>query len=148
MSGTHRDLQFCPLICCFAWKNQRWRLGHLCTSYSGAKHAVFPAQIHRWGLWTVKTCDFGAKHAVFLHKNRKWRRGHIEPCNCGAKVDVLNAQSHKWGRTRITSLYCSQTSSMGFSSKTATYETELQVSMGPRHHLSFCVCNTAWLAPE
>ena len=50
--------------------------------------------------------------------------------------------------TRITSLYGSQPSSMGFASKTATYETELQVSMGPRHQLSFCVCNTAWLAPE
>ena len=45
--------------------------------------------------------------------------------------------------TRFTSLYGSQPSSMCFASETATYGTELQVSIGPRRHLSFCVCKTA-----
>ena len=73
---------------------------------------------------------------------------------------------------RITSLYGSQPSSVVFVCKGASFgpelqvsigptthlsfcarkvswlTPELQVSMGPIHHLSFCACNTAWLAPE
>ena len=37
---------------------------------------------------------------------------------------------------------------MAFACKTATFGPELQVSMGPRLHLSFCKCKTAWLASE
>ena len=37
---------------------------------------------------------------------------------------------------------------MGFTCKTATFGPELQVSMGPRPHLSFCACKTARFAPE
>ena len=50
--------------------------------------------------------------------------------------------------TRIASLNGSQLSSVVFPDKTATFGSELQVSMGPRPHLSFCACKTAWLAPE
>ena len=49
---------------------------------------------------------------------------------------------------RITSLYVSQPSSVVFACKTATFGSELQVSMGPRHHLSLCACNTVRLVPE
>ena len=49
---------------------------------------------------------------------------------------------------RITSLYGSQPSSVAFACTTATFGTEIQVSMVTRPHLSFCVCKTAWLAPE
>ena len=49
---------------------------------------------------------------------------------------------------RIASLYRSQPSSVVFAWKTATYGPEKQVSMGPRHDLSFCGCKTAWLASE
>ena len=49
---------------------------------------------------------------------------------------------------RITSLHESQPSCVFFACKTATFGPEKQISMGPRHHLSFCACNTAWLAPE
>ena len=49
---------------------------------------------------------------------------------------------------RITSLYGSQHSSVVFACKTETFGTELQVSIGPRPHLSFCACKTAWLASE
>ena len=41
---------------------------------------------------------------------------------------------------RITSLYVSQTSSVAFVCKTATLGPQLQVSVGPRPHLSFCAC--------
>ena len=37
---------------------------------------------------------------------------------------------------------------MVFSYKRASFGPELQVSMGPSLHLSFCVCKTAWLASE
>ena len=46
------------------------------------------------------------------------------------------------------SLYGSQTSSVVFACKTATFGQELQVSMCPRPHLSFCACKTKWFAPE
>ena len=49
---------------------------------------------------------------------------------------------------RITSLYGSQPSSVVIASKTATFGTELQVSMGPRHRLLICACETAQIAPE
>ena len=37
---------------------------------------------------------------------------------------------------------------MVFGGTTATFGAELQVSMGPRHDLSFSGCKTAWLASE
>ena len=49
---------------------------------------------------------------------------------------------------RITCLYGSQHLSVVFGCKTATFWAELQVSMGPRHDLSFCGCKTACLASE
>ena len=48
--------------------------------------------------------------------------------------------------TTITCLYGSHPSSVVFACKTATFGTELQVSMGPRPHLSLCACKTALLA--
>ena len=45
-------------------------------------------------------------------------------------------------------LYGSQPLSVVFGCTTATFGAELQVSMGPRHDLSFCGCKTAWLASE
>ena len=50
--------------------------------------------------------------------------------------------------TGITSLYGSQRSSAVFSWKTTTFWPELQVSMGPRPHLSFCAIKTAGFALE
>ena len=45
--------------------------------------------------------------------------------------------------TRIAGLYGSQPSSEVFACKTATFGSELQVSMGPSHHLWFCAFKTA-----
>ena len=50
--------------------------------------------------------------------------------------------------TGIPCLYGSQPLSVVFGSTTATFGAELQVSMGPRHDLSFCGCKTTWLASE
>ena len=50
--------------------------------------------------------------------------------------------------TWITCLYVSQPSSVVFAFKTAHFGPELQVSMGPRPHLSFCACKTGSFAPE
>ena len=49
---------------------------------------------------------------------------------------------------RNTSLHGSQSSSVVFAYKTATFGSELQVSMGPRLHLLICDCKTGWLEPE
>ena len=49
---------------------------------------------------------------------------------------------------RITCLYMSQPLSVVFAEITATFGPEQQVSMDPRHPLSFCACKTAWLAQE
>ena len=50
--------------------------------------------------------------------------------------------------TRIASLYGSQPSSEVFACKTATFGSELQVSMGSSHHLWFCAFKTATLTSE
>ena len=47
-----------------------------------------------------------------------------------------------------TSLYGSQPSSLVFAYKTATFRSELQVSMGPRLRLLICECQTVYLDPE
>ena len=50
---------------------------------------------------------------------------------------------------RIISLYGSRPSSCGFCMHNSDLmDPNKQISMGPRDHLSFCACNTAWLAPE
>ena len=49
---------------------------------------------------------------------------------------------------RIPSLYVSQPPSVFFACKTATFGSELQVSMGPRLRLVICACETEGLAPE
>ena len=49
---------------------------------------------------------------------------------------------------RITSLYGSQPSSVVFACNTATFDSELQVSMGPRLRLLICECKKACLDPE
>ena len=50
--------------------------------------------------------------------------------------------------TRINNLYWSQTSPIVFAFKTTLLAPELQVSIGPRHHLWFCSFKTATLASE
>ena len=51
-------------------------------------------------------------------------------------------------RTRIPGLCVSKTLPAVFACKTATSGPEGQVSIGPRHDLSFCACTTACLASK
>ena len=51
-------------------------------------------------------------------------------------------------RYRNTSFYGFHPSSVVLYTKTATLGSDLQVCMGPRPHLSFSACETAWIAPE
>ena len=85
-------------------------------------------------------------HLRFLHANQRlleqnyksvWDPDHT--CRLCMQDSVIS--------TWITSLYGSLPSSAVFACKTATFGAELQVCMGPRPHLSFCACKSAWLAP-
>ena len=49
---------------------------------------------------------------------------------------------------RITSLCGSQPSSVALACKTASFGSEILVSMGPRPHLTFCAWKTTWLVAE
>ena len=51
-------------------------------------------------------------------------------------------------RTRITSLCWFKTPPVVFACKSATSGPEEQISIGPRHDLSFCAFTTACLATE
>ena len=61
--------------------------------------------------------------------------------------EVLCIQNSDF-RTRITRFCGSNTRPVVLECKTATFGPEYQVSMGPRHDLSFCSCTTACLASE
>ena len=60
---------------------------------------------------------------------------------------VLCKQNSEF-RSTFTSFCGSKTPHVVFACKTATSGPELQVSMGPRHDLSFCACTRACLASE
>ena len=68
---------------------------------------------------------------------------------CGSQNSpVIFCMQNSVPSIRNTSLHGSQLSRVVFWCKTATYGPEKQVSMGPRHDLSFGGCKTAWLASE
>ena len=77
----------------------------------------------------------------FLHSKQRL----LEPNNKSLRIpDISCRRVHAIKAcTRITCLYGSQPLSVVFGCKTATFWAELQVSMGPRHDLSFCGCKTA-----
>ena len=63
---------------------------------------------------------------------------------CGSQTSpVVLCMLNRVISTKIISLYGSQRSSVIFARKTESLWPELQVSMGPRPHLLFCVCKTA-----
>ena len=68
MSGTHRDLKFWSKMRCFACKNHRRGLGHIETSNSGAKVAVFHAQNDMFCLGLLETSYSGPKVAALNPK--------------------------------------------------------------------------------
>ena len=85
--------------------------------------------------------DLGRKNSV--HRSRMTVVYWSQPSSV-----VLCTQNIDFS-IRITSLYGSQLSFVPFACKSATLGPELQVSMGPRHHLCFFSSfKTAALAPE
>ena len=86
-------------------------------------------------------------HLWFLHaKQRLWTR--ITNLYGSQTSPVVLCMQYSVISTRGTCLYGSEPLSVVFGCTTATFGAELQVSMGPRHDLSFCGCKTAWLASE
>ena len=64
-------------------QNDRWGLGPIETSYSGANHAVLQAQNDSWGVGPMETSYSGANHAVLHAQSDRWGLGTIETINSG-----------------------------------------------------------------
>ena len=63
---------------------------------------------------------------------------------CGSQTSpVILRMQNSVISTRVTSLYGSQPSSVVLACKTASFGPELQFSMDPRPHLSFCTCKNS-----
>ena len=80
-------------------------------------------------------------HLRFLHAKQRllYRISNLY----GSQISpVVLCMQNRVISTTITSLYRTQPSSVVFTCKTHTFGPEKHVSMGPRHHLSFCACNT------
>ena len=80
----------------------------------------------------------------FLHANQRV----LDPNNEYLWVPditcrVVHAIQHDWQQNNLCLLV-----PVVFACKTATFGAELQLSMGPRPHLSFSACKTAWIASE
>ena len=80
-------------------------------------------------------------------QNSVFRTRHTSLYGSHTSSVVLSTQNSVLS-TRIKRLYWFQPSRVGFACKTATSGPEYQVSMGPRHDLSFCVYATPCLASE
>ena len=86
-------------------------------------------------------------HLWFLHANSDICTRITSPWVSQTSPVVLCMQN-RVPSIGITSLNGSQPSSVDFACKTETSRGELQVSMGPRPHLSLCACKPSSLAPE
>ena len=85
--------------------------------------------------WIDPTCGFCMQNSDF------WTR---ITSLCGSQTSpVIFCMQNSVPRIRNTSLHGSQPSRVVFGCKTAIYGPEKQVSMGPRHDLSFCGYKTA-----
>ena len=85
-------------------------------------------------------CGFCIQNSDFWSRITKLYGSQTSPVVLCMQYSVIS--------TGITCLYGSQPLSVVFGCTTATFGAEKQVSMGPRHDLSFCGFKTAWLASE
>ena len=79
-------------------------------------------------------------HLRFLHANQRPLDQNYKSLWVQALICVFFFIQNSDFSTRITSLCGPKTPPVVFECKTATFGPELQVSMGPRPHLSFCAC--------
>ena len=107
------------------------------------KSRCFQSKNHRWRLETIETSKSGARHAVLQAQNHR-----IISLDCSQTPPVVLCMQNSAISIRITSLNGSLPSSVVYGCKTATFGPQYQVSIGPRHKLSFCACKTAWFAPQ
>ena len=92
---------------------------------------------------TRKTSLYGFQpSSVVLNIQNSVFRTNIASLYESQNSPVILCQQNSIPSIRITSLYGSQTSPVVFACKTATFGPETLVSMGRRHHLSFCAGNT------
>ena len=107
-------------------------------------------------VFACKTATFGSElqvsnrpspHQWFLHAKQRRLDQNYKSLWVPALICGFCMQNSDFC-IRITSLYWSKPSSVVFACKTATLGTELQVSMGSRHHLWFFAFKTGTLAPE
>ena len=95
----------------------------------------------QYSVISIRITSLYRSHLRFLHVKQRllYRISNL----CGSQSSpVVLCMKNGVISTRITSLYGSQHTSEVFASKTATFGPGLLVSMGRRHHLSFCACNT------
>ena len=85
-------------------------------------------------------CGFVHHNSNVMTRINSLYRSQTSPVVLCMQINVISI--------RNTSLYGSQRSSVVFAYKTATFGSELQVSMGPRLRLLICECKTACLGPE
>ena len=83
-------------------------------------------------------CGFWMQNRVFWTKITSLYESQTSPVVLCLQNSVISI--------RVTSLHGFLPSSVVFACKTASFGPELQVSMDPRPHQSFCVCKTEWLA--
>ena len=100
-------------------------------------------------LWSSNTSLYGSQTSsvVLSTHNSVCSTRLSRPYGFQPSPSVLCMQNRDF-RTRITGLCVSKTPPVLFACKTTTSGPEWQVSMGPRHDLSFCACTTACLASE
>ena len=99
-------------------------------------NSVLSIRIH------VSMCP--SPHLWFLHA----KQGHLDQTHWSVRVPDLTCRFVHAIQRNYHQNYCiygSHPLSVVFAFITATFGAELQVSMGPRPHLSFCACIKAWL---
>ena len=99
------------------------------------------------GFWTTKTSLYGPQtSSVVLSTHNSVLSTRIKNLYLFQPLPVVLCMPKSAFRTRIRGPGGSKTPLVVFACKTVTSGPEWQVSMGPRHDLSFCAYKTSWLA--
>ena len=107
-------------------------MGPIDTNISDANHVVLYAQNDTWGFGPMEISNSGSNHPVLHARNDGWGLGPMETSNSAAKVAVLHAKTIQNDACILVPAFI-----CGFASKTATFGSELQVTMGPSPHMCF-----------
>ena len=127
MSRTHRDLLFWSRSRCFACKSNSW-----------SQPSSVVLCIHNRDIMTGINSLYGFKTSpVVLCMQNSVISTRITSLHGSQTSPIVLCIQNNVISTRITSIYRSQPSFVAFTCKTATFGSELQVSMGPSLHLWF-----------